>query len=304
MKQEDYARIAAWLSREEGAEVPEDIPATERREVEKAWDFAGNYVYPETDGNAWNRFSAHLDPSKRKNTTLTWILGATAAAATVAAVYFSLYYKPQANSLPNAADAMVYYNSALGERKTIALPDDSRVTLNAGSGLWVLPGYGNDNRSVELKGEAFFEVQPDALPFLVKVADASVQVIGTRFNVDAYGKQLALQVAEGKVALKGSGKTLLVTAGGGGLLQAGQPPFATEGDSTAWAWKTGQLSFRNTPVSEVVAEIERYCGVRVKYPEEMAQKRYTGTFDKLSCDKVLGILSAALGGSFSVREEE
>lgn len=304
MKQEDYARIAAWLSREEGVESPEDISGPARQEAEKAWEMAGSYVYPETDAGAWNRFSVGLEPVRRKSTVWTVLLGASAAAATIAAVYFSFFYHPQQPVATDTATAMVYYNSALGERKTIALPDESRVTLNAGSGLWVLPGYANNQRSVELKGEAFFEVQPGALPFVVKAADANIRVLGTRFNVDAYSTKLALQVAEGKVQLLGSGKALVVPAGSGALLQSGEAPISIAGDSTAWAWKNGQLSFRNTPVSEVVAEIERHYGVRIKYPEELAQKRYTGTFDKLACDKVLGILSAALGASFTLQEEE
>lgn len=304
MKQEDYARIAAWLSREEGAEQPEDISGAERRDAEKAWDLAGNYVYPDSDATAWNKFSANLQPTERKSIALTWILGATAAAATVAAVYFSLYYKPQSNSLPNAADAMVYYNSALGERKTITLPDESRITLNAGSGLWVLPDYGDKQRSIELKGEAFFEVRPDKTPFVVKSAAGSIQVLGTRFNAEVYGSNLNLQVAEGSVQLEGAGRTLFVPAGHGGIVRSGQAPLAAEGDSTAWAWKNGQLSFRNTPIPDVVAEIERHYGVKVSYSGNLAQKRYTGTFDKLSCPQVLAILSAAMGGSFSILEGE
>lgn len=304
MKQEDYARIAAWLSREEGAEPPDDIAATERRELEKAWDLAGSYVYPESDVNAWNQFSARLQPVKQKNTVLTWMLGTTAAAATVAAVYFSLYYKPQAERLPNAADAMVYYNSALGERKTITLPDESRITLNAGSGLWVLPDYGDQQRKVELKGEAFFEIRPDKAPFIVSSASGSIKVLGTRFNAETHHNQLTLQVAEGSVQLEGAGQALVVPAGRGGIVRSGQAPVAAEGDSTAWSWKNGQLSFRNVPIPDVVAEIERHYGVKVSYSGDLAHKRYTGTFDKLSCTQVLAILSAAMGSSFSIQPAE
>ncbi len=304
MTQEDYSRLAAWLSREEGASEPEDISASERTEAEKAWDMAGHYVYPCTDAGAWNRFNQQVAPVKRRNFTWTVLLGAGAAAATIAAVYFTFFYSPDKTAPGIAADAMVYYNSALGEQKTIVLPDESRVTLNAGSGLWVLPGYGDDSRNVELKGEAFFDVRPATAPFSVKTGNGSIAVLGTRFNAEAYGNQLVLQVAEGKVQLEAAGKALIVPAGRGGIVAYGKAPIATEGDSTAWAWKNGQLSFRNTPVPEVVAEIERFYGVQIGYPENLAQKRYTGTFDKLSCDKVLGILSAAMGGNFAIHGQE
>ena len=304
MTQEDYTRIAAWLSSEEGSAEPDDISASERKKAEKAWDMAGHYVYRDSNADAWNRFNARLQPVKRSRFTWTVLLGASAVAATVAAVYFTLFYSPEKTATGDAADAIVYYNSALGERKTIVLPDESRVTLNAGSGLWVLPGYGDSARSIELTGEAFFDVRTAAAPFSVKTANGSIQVLGTRFNAESFDGKLVLQVAEGKVQLEGAGKTLIVPAGHGGIVQLGEVPRTAEGDSTAWAWKNGQLSFRNAPIPEVVAEIERFYGVQIGYPENLTQKRYTGTFDKLACNKVLDILSAAMGGNFSVRQPE
>lgn len=304
MSHEEYAKLAAWLSREEGAQPPAVIGEKERVEAEKAWEFAGSYNYPETDADAWRRFEQQLAPAKRNTRLWTVFLSASAAAATIAAVYFSFFYRPETATRTGATAAMVYYNSAVGEQKTVTLPDDSRVTLNAGSGLWILPDYGATSRRVELKGEAFFDVKPGQQAFSVKVAEAEVQVLGTRFNVDAYGSKLSLQVAEGKVNLRGAGGSLLVPAGRGAWMVAGKPPVSTDGDSTAWAWKSGRLSFHNTPIPDVILEIERHYGVAVSYPENLAQKRYTGTFDKLSCDKVLDILSAAMGGTFALKQQD
>ena len=60
--------------------------------------------------------------------------------------------------------------------------------LNAGSTLRYPIVFRKDNRSVELKGEAYFEVQADKKrPFYVNTLDGlSVYVYGTKFNVAAY----------------------------------------------------------------------------------------------------------------------
>jgi ferric-dicitrate binding protein FerR (iron transport regulator) len=74
-----------------------------------------------------------------------------------------------------------------GERKKIMLPDSTEVHLNSGSSLVYNKDFGNKNREVWLKGEAFFEVTKDAShPFLVNTKRMMVKVLGTVFNVKAY----------------------------------------------------------------------------------------------------------------------
>ncbi|WP_437920530.1 FecR family protein [Sphingobacterium sp. LRF_L2] len=90
------------------------------------------------------------------------------------------------------------------ERKLVTLPDSSKVWLNANSSLAVEAGYGVNGRLVNLDGEAFFDVKPNAQqPFVVKTRHLKVKVLGTAFNVSAYKGVPRTQVAveHGKVAV-------------------------------------------------------------------------------------------------------
>ena len=78
--------------------------------------------------------------------------------------------------------------AATGSVIRYELPDGSVVWLNAGTTLRYPTVFKKDNRSVELKGEAYFEIQADQeRPFYVNTRNGlSVYVYGTKFNVNAY----------------------------------------------------------------------------------------------------------------------
>src|SRR5690606_4938670 len=69
----------------------------------------------------------------------------------------------------------------------IVLPDSSSVWLNSGSSIRIWASYNQQNRSVELNGEGYFDVQHDKnRPFYVAAKDVKVKVLGTTFNLSAY----------------------------------------------------------------------------------------------------------------------
>lgn len=79
------------------------------------------------------------------------------------------------------------YTTDRGERARITLPDGSTVELNVGSTLEVPASYSISDRTVELMGEAVFEVSHnETLPFVVRAGDATTKVLGTRFLVRSY----------------------------------------------------------------------------------------------------------------------
>ncbi len=82
------------------------------------------------------------------------------------------------------------------------LPDKSRVWLNKNSRISYLPDFGDSIRKIELKGEAFFEIQRDeARPFIILANGSETRVLGTTFNLRAYEKEdPVLTVVSGKVA--------------------------------------------------------------------------------------------------------
>src|SRR5690606_34396534 len=75
----------------------------------------------------------------------------------------------------------------------ISLPDGTRVWLNAASTLKYPTRFDGKERVVELEGEAYFEVNRNRIPFLVKTGTQTIEVLGTQFNVSAYVDEKEIQ---------------------------------------------------------------------------------------------------------------
>lgn len=170
--------------------------------------------------------------------------------------------------------------TVLGETRTIDLPDGSSIVLNVASSLRI--DYYPRRRETSLdRGEAFFQVTADAQkPFTVDSGRSQVRVVGTAFNVKAAPPQLVVQVSEGEVEVRTNAsdrraKVVQLRAGSGLALDPAtlryQPLHTTP--AAVAEWRSGQVSFRRTPLREVAAELSRYLGqpVTLASPELGAQ---------------------------------
>ena len=93
------------------------------------------------------------------------------------------------------------YTTDIGEQRTIRLPDDSRVDLNARSRIRVR--FSKTMRTVELMdGQALFHVAKDPnRPFIVRSDAMAVRAVGTQFDVYRKGSGMVVTVVEGRVAV-------------------------------------------------------------------------------------------------------
>ena len=150
-----------------------------------------------------------------------------------------------------------------GEIKTIVLPDNSKVTLNAGSHLKYPASFSATERSVELHGEALFDVTSDpARPFTVQTDNMNVRVVGTVFGVKEYADDLStsVSVASGKVEVncKG-GKTVLERNRQAKMDKTtGHLDNLTIDADNCLSWTNGYLYFDKTPIREAVNMLNRY----------------------------------------------
>lgn len=192
-----------------------------------------------------------------------WLAAAAAFAVAVAAVFF---FEKTAVSPP--------VEFAAGDSKLFQkLPDGSEIKLNRHSKIRV--DFSKKTRRVELEGEAFFEVAPDAKkPFTVFVKNLEITAVGTAFNVyETAPERVVVQMAEGKVRLKS-----VV----GGDANNGPAVYLVAGESAIFDRKTGQISiqkmspgspadgwfsrrfdFDGTPLSEVLPVLEKAYNVRI-----------------------------------------
>lgn len=168
-----------------------------------------------------------------------------------------------------------------GERREIIFQDGSRVFLNAGTRIAYPRYFGLASRRVALDGEAYFEVAPNARrPFVVEMGGTAVKVLGTSFNVKAYAAEPTVDVVliEGKVEFSHAEKSYLLAPSQRLIFDkdSGNVRISTEAHASCAAmWHDDILSFRDTPLHEVLATLERWYDVRFKVLDSAA---YRSTF--------------------------
>ncbi len=199
-----------------------------------------------------------------------WLRAAAAVAVLVAAVWAI-----RANFFQNQSAAPIEVFAEAGQTKTIELPDGSRVFLRSGGHLIFPKTFPKNERPVRLDGEAFFEVAHNpAQPFSVALADGSaVQVLGTQFNVRANAGAATTEVfvKSGKVRFENTANHVVLVANQRGVLTHADGKIEAEqvaGQANDLAWQTGGLSFVNTPVGQVLADFEKYYGVKIRLENE------------------------------------
>lgn len=187
--------------------------------------------------------------------------------------------------------------TAKGERNRFVLPDGSLLELNTDTRARV--ALYADRREVELTaGEILFTVSPDAArPFIVEAGESQVRVTGTRFNVRREGATVALAVEEGSVAFSAGSwwnRTTRALSAGYVLRHAQGEPLAAphqENVAAITAWQRGRLVFRDTPLSQVVAELNRYLREPLRIDDRtLAQLRVAGTLPIDEPESVLAVL--------------
>ena len=169
--------------------------------------------------------------------------------------------------------------TATGSVIRYELPDHSVVWLNAGSTLRYPTTFKKDNRLVELKGEAYFEVQADKdRPFYVNTPNGlSIYVYGTKFNVAAYEDDNYIETVleKGKVNVITPDQETIVLAPGEQLLYDKQSQKTKKNKVDVYgkiAWKDGKLIFRNASLEEILKRLERHFNVEIQFNNRSGKK--------------------------------
>ena len=170
-----------------------------------------------------------------------------------------------------AEDAAPSYNTIeapAGGQWQVMLPDRSRVWLNAMSSLTYPVHFSGNERKVELKGEAYFEVSPDrAKPFKVESAGQTVAVLGTHFNILAYADEPLIKTTlfEGSVKVSAGGASVVLKPGEQAQRSGSRVAVTNQTDlEEVIAWKNGYFKF-NDNLEGIMSKIARWYNVEVDY---------------------------------------
>lgn len=187
--------------------------------------------------------------------------------------------------------------TAIGERLAVDLPDGSTLVLNSGAAVDV--EYGSDIRRIRLiDGEAVFEVARDPLrPFSVATEAGAVVATGTVFSVRQERAGARVVVVEGAVEVMPRQGAPVAAAMGQGVsfTERRATPAERVDVDTALAWRRGLLVFRDRPLGEVLAELDRHFAGRILVlSSEGRQLAVTGVFRLDDPARVLATLEQTL----------
>jgi transmembrane sensor len=198
-----------------------------------------------------------------------------------------------------------------GGQYHLTLPDGSKVWVNAASSIKFPTRFAHHERRVAITGEAFFDVNPKKVPFIVSIQSASgetvaeVEVLGTQFNINAYSDEEAIKttLVNGKVKIsvrhntgsdprpvEHSNPNVRFLAPG----QQAQIPITVTGarlpDSikvveqadteTAIAWKNGFHSFKNADIKTIMRMLGRWYNIDIAYEGNIPSHKYTGSIPR------------------------
>jgi ferric-dicitrate binding protein FerR (iron transport regulator) len=168
-----------------------------------------------------------------------------------------------------------------GEKSKVYLPDGTEVWLNASSRL-SYNSFSKKERKVSLAGEAFFKVKRnESAPFTVKTSNCEVEVLGTEFNVMAYGqlKRNEITLFKGKVNVKTDKESAVLDVGDRLLIVNNS--FTKEKanlDQTS-GWVENKFNFNKVPLEELILRLENWYDVDIQYDSKQKEAIvFSGTF--------------------------
>lgn len=214
-----------------------------------------------------------------KSAVIRW-LGYAAAAASVAIVLFF--------TLGNGATTIV---AEYAEQRTLFLPDSSEVKLNAGTSVSFDEKKWENERTVELDGEAFFQVKKGQT-FSVKTKRGTVEVLGTSFNVNTHDGRFEVACYTGRVQvdsrLRDEAPAILSPGQRVRLDRDRQLMQADTFDLQREHWVSGSIEFESTALSDVFAEMERQFDIEIEVEEaQILNETYTGFIVQENLDSTL-----------------
>jgi transmembrane sensor len=266
----DWLEFDAWLTASPvHARAYDAVLAFDHRlELEPRLGETGSFAAP---------LSAKVIPLRPARRVWIWSAGAAIAAAFVAGAILL----PR-SGLMGAHEAT--FVTGVGERRTIALEDGSRIEMNAASRMTVR--FERHARRVQLgDAQAFFDVAKDpSRPFLISAGDTQVRVVGTQFDVRHRDGQVAVNVQRGLVEVRPDlphGAAPFRLRPGQGLShregQAADAHLSTIAVEEVAGWRQGRLIYRDQPLSQIAGDMNRLFPRPVKLGDsEAANMRLSG----------------------------
>ena len=183
----------------------------------------------------------------------------------------------------------------------VTLSDGSSVNLNDGSSIKFNSGIFTNTRKIHLVGEGLFKVTKGE-KFTVFSKNGKVEVLGTEFNVRAWGDKLKVECYEGIVRVTKLSQSFTLTQGESVILERGKGSIKVPISNNQPDWANGISTYQDESISEVFNEISRQFDIKIDLKN--TNQKFTGQFTHDDLNAALESVCLPLGLEFDVNQEK
>lgn len=298
------AYFAGEISREEEQAIEQWVAKTEEnsQELEQlrlVWQDMGALHQKQIQvdlGAAFQRVKQKRNPPERKSQFPFWSMAAVILLLITVSWWL---WKP-------SLEPTVFIAQGVQE---ISLSDGSLVTLNDNAAITYQETFTEDERGLELKGEAFFSVEEDAdRPFRIYAGQVTVTVLGTEFNVNATEKYVEVTVASGRVEVLSEHVSEILEKGRSIHINTESKSFTIGSHSNSgseYYWVNRQLKFESLELEEVLTELETLFNIEIEVSDEAIYKcRLQASFDDQDLAEIIDIIALSQDLEVSVNGDQ
>ena len=254
---EDASRLNSWLQ-----ESAENVKIKD--EIESYLSSVDNYkptfnIDLDKEYAILRQKMDKIEIAKPKSRLKTYALGVLALLTLGAAIFYF--------SQSNRSVVTKTFKTLPGEIESLQLADGSMVWLNGNSTLNYTETFESDTRTVQLEGEAFFDIAKNPkMPFIVEMPYGNVEVLGTSFNINTRSnKSTTVSVASGQVRFSSSDNQSQIELNPKeqGVLRHidNNLTKSSVNDLNMMSWQSQKLSFKNEPLTNVFKVLEKQFNI-------------------------------------------
>ena len=300
---EEKKFVEQWLDDTDYA--PEDIPdKTSSAMSDAVWGALSEKITPDT--------AAKVIPLHKR------LMRYSAAAIILFTFGLSTYYLLNNSILDKRNNEMISFEdykviqTLRGQKRTVKLPDGSTIRLHYETELKVPEKFANNERTVFLSGNAYFEIAKDPKrPFIIYTGNSKTQVLGTSFAIRTYknSEETEIIVTSGKVTFSDKNKPqnlVTLTVNDHAVLKADKSIKTGKVDAqNLTAWKDNKLVFEKASLAEIIEVIEPWYDIEivVNNPELLAIK-YRLTKHNPSLTELMEHLSTLGNFDFTIDDKQ
>ena len=257
---------------------------------------------------AWNKLSRRITLHSLKKKA--WNFTRTTAAVLLPLILLHQFViQPMLELTP---EETITLTSAPGIVTKAVLPDGTKVWLNAQSELSYPVKFTGKERTVELSGEAYFDVVADHTHrFNVKIpGEITVSAFGTEFNIHAYRDELHYHVtlAQGNIEVEANHSMKRELAVGQKVILTpltGNIDIVDADTYVETAWKDGKMVFRREKLEVITHRLSRKFGVIIHVEgDELKDYEYTATFTDETLEDILELLKRSAPITYTISRQE